>query len=93
MEPDKWTFAEIWRMVQIRVRYDWAHTSALLATILNVNRVGGNAVTFDAFVPKTEEEREAERVEKEKTPENQAAKEEFLNYLRRNYRQGNGNRS
>lgn len=87
MDPDKWTFAEFWRMAQNRVRYDWRHTSAILATILNVHRTSGEAVDPEAFVPKTEEEREAERKAREDSPECKAAKEEFLNYLRKNYKQ------
>lgn len=91
MDPDKWTFAEMWRMAQKRVKYDWQHTSALMSTLLNVNRIGGEAVPLDAFVPKTEAEMEAERREKEAAPENQTAKEEFLNYLRKSYKQNKKN--
>ena len=34
-----------------KVRYDWIHASAIIATLINVNRVKGAPVPLDAFVP------------------------------------------
>lgn len=37
------------------MRADWQQTSALLAVLINVNKVDGAPVPWDAFVPKDDE--------------------------------------
>lgn len=95
MDPDKWTFAEFWRMAERRIRYDWTQTSAILATIINVNRASGEPVPLDEFVPKSQEEREREAEERSHSEENRANIESLKAFMRRTYKQpekpNNGN--
>lgn len=37
------------------MQYDWAHTSALYATMINVNRYSGPPIPIDCLVPQKEE--------------------------------------
>lgn len=47
-------------MAEYRIRYDWQLKSAELAVIINCHTTG-DQVAFDAFVPKTPEERQQQR--------------------------------
>ena len=61
MEPEKWTFAEFWRMSQRRLRYDWTQTSAILSTIINMHKADGEPLEIDEddFLKKLKELYEA----------------------------------
>lgn len=41
-----------------KLRVDWIRTSAIVSTILNVNRLEGDPVPLDFLLPKQEEEEE-----------------------------------
>lgn len=95
MDPDKWSFAEFWRLAERRIRYDWMQTSAILSTLININRSSGEPLALDAFVPMSEAEREAEEAARANSEENRAAIESLKNFMRRTYKQpeksNNGN--
>lgn len=87
MDPEKWTFAEFWRMSERRLRYDWTQTSAILSTIINMHKAEGEPLEIDAFVPMSEAEREEKEAARANSEKNRAAIESLKNFMRRTYKQ------
>lgn len=65
IDPDKYTLAEMLRMANRKIRFSWEQTSAILATLLNCNRIDGKTVEWDAFVPMSAAERRKREEEAE----------------------------
>ncbi|MDO4585582.1 MAG: hypothetical protein Q4D62_15980 [Planctomycetia bacterium] len=55
VDPGKFTLRELVWMVKAKTRYDWGHSSALMATQINCH-IHGKIIPLDAFVPKEVED-------------------------------------
>ena len=38
-------------MAKEKTRYDWGHTSAILATLINLQKASGDIIPLNAFIP------------------------------------------